>query len=1020
MSRDAVLPQRLPAVLLKLWSRGLGLVDDLVASWRLPGHEVARVGPGLYALMPSAGEAELVETAVVFARRIFRASPAGSQVRALVLPGKVRRTASGVVLLDNPLLGDLDRQPPQLADREVYLTGHAAWELEGGWATKSHATYRGPSGRSCTVLTLTEPKPQPQPWRNPELLARVTRTAERHAIRKLRDVANRPVIVVVGPFGSGKTRALAAALADQGSAFWYPTWGARSGGPPLEWSVAAQLSRFESVSDRARIGLSAALQGTGNGWQPEPPSPSVALIEAIAYALFTLTAGSGIRLVFDDFHRARPFDQRLASMLLEHPALGQRFQLALVGRSGGGWAEHLLRHDPVTVSAMDEGEAEGLWHLLVDGLSMPATVRATFFERAAGFPWAQEDSLLQLVRRRLLRQLYGNFFFSGPNEIEFETTPRLLRHLQAEALRLGPIEPLLALACTDSSLPAAIPAKMAEGDIERSGVRWHQDLLDSGLVSEERSPWGPAIRFACPAYARALRATLDDEEIALLRRAVAESLQTGPEAEAGAWERYELLAGSEEAIPALLQAARHAVSEQQNRQLFDAVRHEIEHHRQRGGAEATELELLWVLLPLARRISNLRNLDSAIDRALQLAAGDRRRRLALLTLKAEHEQNGGHLKRAEECMLESLELARGASTVQQSLLLVQLGKLLQRQDRFSEARQLFESFLPNVDLEGSPALAATCRFHLGNIALREQRLDIALDYHQQALRLRQEHRLDQHLGSSLAAIGSLNLASGNYPRALNLFQESREVLEEFGAPGETAYALLGTGRALARLGDYLSAAKPFREALELREGTDDQTGEAIARLEVAGNQLAIGHLDAAMGETRRAHFQLTLLESSRQVGDAERLLGQIQLRMRQVGAAARHFENAFECHRQRGHLLESTFDRAFLLEAAVAADDQDEIDRLCLELERVLTHIEYPALGEQLDLRLYRGLEWLERRQVREVDSQTPLKRAYEGLCRKTELLDPSLRNRFLFQIPDHRAIIDAATSHGLATRSLA
>ena len=51
---------------------------------------------------------------------------------------------------------------------------------------------------------------------------------------------------------------------------------------------------------------------------------------------------------------------------------------------------------------------------------------------------------------------------------------------------------------------------------------------------------------------------------------------------------------------------------------------------------------------------------------------------------------------------------------------------------------------------------------------------------------------------------------------------------------------------------------------------------------------------------------------------------------------------ALDKHRQHGYLLESTFDRSWLLEAALAMEDASQIERLTRELDTVMKTIAYP------------------------------------------------------------------------------
>ena len=53
---------------------------------------------------------------------------------------------------------------------------------------------------------------------------------------------------------------------------------------------------------------------------------------------------------------------------------------------------------------------------------------------------------------------------------------------------------------------------------------------------------------------------------------------------------------------------------------------------------AAELDILWSMLPLGRRLGRLGELEPELLRAIVLAAEHPKRQIALLTLKAEHDQ----------------------------------------------------------------------------------------------------------------------------------------------------------------------------------------------------------------------------------------------------------------------------------------------------------------------------------------------------------------------------------------------
>ncbi len=299
--------------------------------------------------------------------------------------------------------------------------------------------------------------------------------------------------------------------------------------------------------------------------------------------------------------------------------------------------------------------------------------------------------------------------------------------------------------------------------------------------------------------------------------------------------------------------------------------------------------------------------------------------------------------------------------------------------------------------------------------MHENRLEEAARHHRAALDERRRQNLSGPAGLSLSALGAVALASGNYPQALAAYQQAYELLVEHGKPTDVSYTLMGVGRALTLLGDYTAASKPLRRALKLRAGRDDVAGESIARLEVAKNYLHLGQPEAALKEAREALFHLELLSLPGPTADAEALLGRIHLAQRRYEEARKHLATALATHRSLELEHAAAFDLAWLLEIALSSDDAEGVRRYAVDLKALIDRLERIDLGERLQLRMFRGLEYLSSRGHKVMDARRHLESAYNEVLRKAVHLQPEARHRFLLQIADNQAIVDAAARLGLA-----
>lgn len=340
--------------------------------------------------------------------------------------------------------------------------------------------------------------------------------------------------------------------------------------------------------------------------------------------------------------------------------------------------------------------------------------------------------------------------------------------------------------------------------------------------------------------------------------------------------------------------------------------------------------------------------------------------------------------------------------------------MIVRLGRRPEAQELFLKTLQFAERGGRAAVAATCEFHLGNIALHEFRLDDAIRHHEAALALRRPVGPAGSVAASLSALGAVELARGNFPGALARYQEAQAQVADCGDGADQAWTLLGIGRSLAGLGDFAGAMPVVKRALALREGRDDAVGEAIARVELAELQLELGQLDAAHQEARKALFALSLVAEHDALADAERVLGQVFVRSRRPTEAMPRFAEAERIYRNAGNELAVLNILACRLDAAIAASEVAGVEAAFAALAEERRRHPQIFSGALHDYHLYVGARWLEGHRGRGEDPRPYLEEAYSELLRQTGYLEPAMRQRFLFQIPGHAAILEAATRAGL------
>ncbi len=1015
----------LPSALLHFWpsaaddQRARGMAKTFAA---YPG--VTQLGERLLAILPELGRENVFDDAVTLGNtllsRLRQVDAEGEISGILIFPGMVTARSLGTgdaktrqtsfAPAPDELLEDLGRKPPPFKTRGIFLTGHAATWLRGDHHLEPAGLYDGPSGRRIPLHRLVGRASQTYPWHNPELLGRRVKVARAQIAEGLA-MANDGSLQVLGTMGTGKSHAVWHYLQEQeGSQLWFRA------GRSL-FSTAGLTRRL--VTELYQLAPRDLPPGSDELRRPEALSPERAaelLLGWLSNAHQRL--GAPLWLVCDMLHTAVAGDLDLLAQLVVSPLLGRVFQIILIARTGGKAVSQLVGMKQVEVPPLDLAELANLGKQLVTGMSMNEEVERRLVEAAGGYPLALEEGLVRLVHRGLIRRVYGSFFFDGGHDIGYEPSPRLVRIVEAEVRRLGEPLPLRILAAADQ----AVPTKYLDLACAQFGVSlppgWEQSFLATGWLREVSSAWGSGLAFVCPAYRQSLLGTVAGESVESLRQALGQVVASETPSPDTAWQAYQLLAGSVDALPSLLDLSRTRGGQASREEIFSALDNEYRLHVARQGDESTELDLLWNLLPLGHHLGKLAGLERELERAVELAADDPTRLAALAMLRAEYEQDQGRYREAEAGIRQALRASEG-SDQKRVLVLIRLGKLLRYQERTAEARKIFESILRVVDRQGPTVLGATCHFFLGNIALFERRLDHAEEHHGKALALRREQNLAKQISSSLSAHGSIAMARGDYLQALDYYRQAQETLaEEEEETPELPYALLGAGRALGRLGDYMAATKPLRRGLELRQGRGNQAGEAVARLDVANNHLDLGQVDEALKEARHAHFLLCLLPECTIRGDAERLLGRILMRLSQQEEPQERFQEALRVHLKHGNRLAAAIDSSWLLELAIERNDKADILSRSAELHALIEDQAHPSRAERIYFRLFRAFKWLQEHNTAAREPFDYLRMAYRELLRKTSFLGPELRHRFLFHVPEHQDLLNAATEYRLSLPS--
>ncbi len=968
---------------------------------------VVQLGERRFALVPEMGREHVFDDALALGQAILahlRKSGADREITGiLVHPAEIRLDGKTLTPVEDELAADLAKRPPRFKSPGIFLTGYAASWLRSRFQFDSAGLYEGPSGRRVPMHRVLGEAPELGPWHNPELLGRQVKVP-RPRVRLDLEKAKDGVLRVLGPLGSGKSHAVWHYLLEQeGPKLWFRVRRSLFGTAGLARHLVRELHRLAPESLPA---------GGDELRRPESLAP-VRAAELLSVWLDNACRqlGATLWIVCDVVQSAVEGDLDLLANLLARRGLV--FRMILISRSGGPVVSQLVDLPQMEIPPMDEEEFQNLSQQLFAGLSLGPSLAERLPAAAEGYPFALEEGLTDLIHRGLIRRVYGNFFYSGPSDVGYQPSRRLVRHVAAEAERLGEGLPLRILAAAEQAVPPLhLETACAAFGLELP-LGWDTAFTNAGWLKEAVSVWGEGLAFDCPAYSKALLETVSADSVESLRQALGQAMVSDTPSGDLNWQTYQLMAGTADALPSLLQLSKKADTAEARQELFEALETEYELHKSRQGDEATELDLLWKLLPLGHRLGKLSQLEEELARSLQLAVGDVKRFAALALVKAEHDQSQGRHREAVKGIQAALMASEGASDQRRALIVIRLGKILLGQERTEGVRKLFTDLL---GLAGTTMLGATCHFYLGEAALLERDLEAAEVYHEKALEMRRRQNQPKPLSASLAANGAVAQAHGDYSKSFDLYSQAKELLDEQDED-ELAEILLGLGRAQGHLGDPTAATPNLRRALELLEGRGSTAELAAAHLSRAKNHLDLGHVDRALTEARKAHFRLSLLPSSTLLGDATRLLGQILYQTQQVDEAEEYFREALRIHLDLGRRQAAALDSSWLLQIALVRNNKSEILNQSAELD-ALAEVPHPVQGDLIFYRLYLAFDWLRTRGTAARDPVEYLRQAHRELMRKLGYLQPQMRQQFLFNVREHEELLNAAVEHQISLPS--
>lgn len=254
--------------------------------------------------------------------------------------------------------------------------------------------------------------------------------------------------------------------------------------------------------------------------------------------------------------------------------------------------------------------------------------------------------------------------------------------------------------------------------------------------------------------------------------------------------------------------------------------------------------------------------------------------------------------------------------------------------------------------EDSTIERADALYFLGNIYRRFHKYQLALEYHQQALNIREIAKQDYPIATSLNNLGEIYKILNNKQEALKNFHASLKLREKLGNLKQIAYTLNNIGnvhwmsqdfekaleyylKALeirTQIGDktdissslnnmgnvyrtlkkYNKALNYYLKALEIRKGLNNQTLIAYTLNDIGGIYWRLDNFNEALKYYNQSLLLRQKLDQKRYIASTHKNIGTVYKDLNELNYSLTHYTKALEIYTQLKDTIEMAISHAYI------------------------------------------------------------------------------------------------------------
>jgi tetratricopeptide (TPR) repeat protein len=225
-----------------------------------------------------------------------------------------------------------------------------------------------------------------------------------------------------------------------------------------------------------------------------------------------------------------------------------------------------------------------------------------------------------------------------------------------------------------------------------------------------------------------------------------------------------------------------------------------------------------------------------------------------------------------------------------------------KRSEFTQAAERFSEALQVAQQQHDESAEAESSIGLGSALAGVRQFDLARENVERGKALAEAAAASFHLARVSHVLGLIEYDRRNLPAAREHFLEGYRRVREFGHPDVSLAGslLLNLGNTYQEIGDYVEAARWYREALRTLEPTEDMHCIGLAHVQLGIAHRESGNIEAALEHLMRAEHIFELLEDVRLLAQARTSIGIMLLERGEIDDAIAHLERSLRIKERLG------------------------------------------------------------------------------------------------------------------------